>query len=72
MTKPTSLLTKRSYSEDDGEMEKDAILHMRLEVDLKQAIDDLRRAEPDLPNRSEMVRRLISRAAEALRKAKRQ
>ena len=32
-------------------------------------IDDLRRVEPDIPTRSEMVRRLIERAAD--RKSKR-
>lgn len=70
MSKTPILLTSRHAPADDGDMEKDAILHMRLEGELKQAIDDLRRAESDLPNRSEMVRRLISRAAEKLRKAK--
>lgn len=69
MAKRTNLLTKPSPPLTDGDMDKDAILHMRIEDDLKQSIDDLRRAEPDLPNRSEMVRRLISRAAAALKKA---
>ena len=51
-------------------MGKDAILHMRLEAAEKAALDDLRRAEPDLPSRSEMVRRLIQRALDAQKRVK--
>jgi len=43
-------------------MSKDTILHMRIETNLKEALDDLRKREKDLPSRSEMVRRLITRA----------
>lgn len=59
------LLTSRRPVVDDADMGKDAILHMRLEVAEKSALDDLRRAEPNLPSRSEMVRRLIQRALDA-------
>lgn len=66
------MLTSQPVRADDAEMEKDAILHMRLQEDLKRSLDDLRRQEPDLPTRSEMVRRLIQRAIEAsAKKAKR-
>lgn len=34
-------------------------------------LDALRRAEPDLPNRSEMIRRLIDKAHEALGRGRR-
>lgn len=64
MAEDNTLLTKRTTSVDDGEMEKDEILHMRLEGELKTGLDDLRRVEPDVPTRSEMVRRLIRRAME--------
>jgi hypothetical protein len=49
-------------------MEQDAILHMRVSGELKARIDLLRKAEPDLPSRSEMVRRLVDRACERPRK----
>ncbi len=48
--------------------EKDEILHMRLPGGMKRVIDTLRRAEADIPTRSEMVRRLIQRAGDALKK----
>ena len=37
---------------------------IRLEDGHLQMLDDLRRVEKDIPQRSEMVRRLIERAAE--------
>ena len=43
-------------------MTQDSILHMRVSEDVKTLLDDLRKFEPDLPSRSEMVRRLIERA----------
>jgi hypothetical protein len=51
-------------------MTQDSILHMRVSEDVKTLLDDLRKLEPDLPSRSEMVRRLIERAT-ADRKGKR-
>ncbi len=51
-------------------MTQDSILHMRVSEDVKALLDDLRKLEPDLPSRSEMVRRLIERAV-AERKGKR-
>lgn len=65
------LLTKRRPVVEDPDMGKDAILHMRLEAAEKSALDDLRRAEPDLPSRSEMVRRLIQRALDAQKRERR-
>lgn len=64
------MLTRDRSSEIDEDMDKDEILHMRLQGDLKRALDDLRRVEPDIPTRSEMVRRLIQRAIESLSKKK--
>jgi metal-responsive CopG/Arc/MetJ family transcriptional regulator len=43
-------------------MTQDTILHMRVAEEIRAKLDDLRRAEPDLPSRSEMVRRLIEEA----------
>ena len=40
-------------------------LNFRLSLELLKALDELRRAEEDLPSRGEMVRRLITRAAAA-------
>ena len=47
-------------------MEKDSILHMRVAEETKAKIDILRKNEPDLPSRSEMVRRLVDRAENAI------
>ena len=43
-------------------MEQDSILHMRVSNSDKRLLDDLRKIEPDLPSKSEMVRRLMHRA----------
>jgi hypothetical protein len=51
-------------------MPQDAILQMRIAAALVLQLDDLRRHEPDIPSRSEMVRRLIARAADRLPAAK--
>jgi hypothetical protein len=54
-------------------MTQSEILHMRISADLRDGIDELRRREPDLPSKSEMVRRLVMRALgkeDAPRKAK--
>lgn len=40
------------------------LFNFRCEPELLQIIDDLRRVEPDIPPRSEMVRRLIRRMGE--------
>ena len=34
----------------------------------REKLDDLRRVEPDLPSRTEMLHRLVDRALEALQK----
>ena len=44
-------------------MTQDDIIQIRIQSSLLAVLDDLRRAEKDLPSRSEMVRRLIARAA---------
>lgn len=62
------MLTKRTAAVPMDDMEHDKILQMRLSAELKTMIDDLRRSEPDLPSRSEMIRRLIQRAAAKLKK----
>jgi len=43
---------------------------VQLSRETKSLMDELRKAEPDLPSRSEMLRRLIERAAAALKKRK--
>jgi len=45
-------------------------LGVRIDEELLRGLDALRRDEPGLPNRAEMVRRLIARAVEAAAKAK--
>lgn len=49
-------------------MTQDTFLHMRIAEEVKLMLDDLRKGEPDLPSRSEMVRRLIERAHESEKK----
>ena len=44
-------------------MNKTNLLQVRVSDDEVSAIDELRKAEADLPARSEMVRRLIERAS---------
>ena len=43
-------------------MAKDDRITIRVDAELLRQIDKLRRKEADLPNRAEMVRRLIERA----------
>ena len=45
-------------------MEKQPYLHMRISPEHLRKLDDLRKLEPDFPTRSDMVRRLIDRAAD--------
>lgn len=45
---------------------RSGVLQLRIDDDTTARLDDLRRAEDDLPSRSEMIRRLIARAAEEL------
>ena len=42
----------------NGAMKHDDALQLRLSAETKAMLDDLRRAEADLPSRSEMIRRL--------------
>lgn len=46
-------------------MTQDAILHMRVSAEFEAQLADLRKSEPDLPSKSEMIRRLVERAVEA-------
>ncbi len=63
------MLTRRAAAAPIPDMEHDKILQMRLSAQIKADLDELRRREQDIPTRSEMIRRLISRAiAEATRK----
>ena len=61
------MLTRRANGILFPIMTQDAILHMRIAEDVRAMLDELRRQEPDLPSRSEMVRRLIVRATEKRR-----
>lgn len=51
-------------------MDQDSILHMRVSLAVKEDLDRLRKSEPDLPSRSEMVRRLIERSISKVEKGK--
>ena len=59
------MLTQAKHSIMNMGMEQNQILHMRVSEEIRVKLDDLRRAETDIPGRSEMVRRLIQRAQEA-------
>jgi hypothetical protein len=50
---------------------KQTMLTLRIEPDLVQLIDDWRREEPDLPVRSEAVRRMLKAEGERRAKGKR-
>lgn len=43
---------------------KQDFLQMRVDAEFRAMIDVVRKAEPDLPSMSEMVRRLVERRAE--------
>ena len=45
--------------------EKDRTFQMRVDEDFLKSIDDWRRKQPDLPSRSEAIRRLVAMALEA-------
>ena len=45
-------------------MTQDTSLNMRIALEIKEILDELRKLEKDLPSRSEMVRRLIARAVD--------
>ena len=49
----------------------DESITVRLPAELLAAIDELRRAEPDIPTRAGMIRLLIERAAAAQEKKRR-
>lgn len=41
-------------------------MQIRTTAEWLAILDDLRRAEPDLPSRSEMIRRLVERARDGM------
>jgi hypothetical protein len=51
----------------DAPMTQDSIMQLRIATSYREMLDDLRRQEPDIPSRSEMIRRLIERAFKALK-----
>lgn len=57
------MLTAPKIPAPPADMEHDKLLQMRLSEEHRRMLDELRKAEADLPSRSEMVRRLIERAA---------
>lgn len=65
------MLTPTGIESSTEDMAQDSILHMRISEELRRLLDELRKNESDLPSRSEMVRRLILRAEEQLKKGKR-
>lgn len=54
-------LTSTGQTETDGA----TLVQLRFYGDELKGLDDLRRAEPDLPSRTEMVKRCVMRAIEA-------
>lgn len=44
---------------------QDPVTAIRLSVDMRAALDDWRRGQPDLPSRSEAIRRLVEAALKA-------
>lgn len=44
--------------------DSDPLFNFRMSQEVSKLLDEMRRVEPDLPNRSEMVRRCIQFAAE--------
>lgn len=60
------MLTNPRNAATDGDM-KDKQLQVRTDDEIEQMLLDLRRAEDDLPNKSQMVIRLIERAHQKLR-----
>lgn len=46
-------------------MERDQ-MHLRIRAGFQENLDRLRKEEPDLPSRTEMLHRLVSKAAKAI------
>jgi preprotein translocase subunit SecA len=51
-------------------MTQDTILQMRISEEIRAMLDEIRRAEEDIPTRSEMVRRLIMEAYKKVERRK--
>ena len=51
---------------DSGPTGKNKWLQVRVDEEFERKLDDLRRAESDLPSKSEMINRLVDRACEKL------
>lgn len=60
--KKNTVDTSREYDFIAG-MTKDQQIAIRVTDKLLSTLDDIRRGEPDLPTRAEMIRRLIERGA---------
>lgn len=50
---------------------RDQVFQMRIDKATMAQLDELRRIEPDIPSRSDLVRRLIERASAKLKASKR-
>ena len=48
-----------------GQLSADAQIQVRMPQDLRRAIEDFRRNEPDIPTRPEAIRRLLKQAVMA-------
>lgn len=62
------MLTRRTRREIIQLMKRDEATQLRLTAEDKAKMDTLRKLEPDLPSRSELIRRLVDRAYEAATK----
>lgn len=51
-----------------AEMPETQLVQVKMTVHQIKDLDALRRAEPDIPTRAEMVRRLVERASKAAKK----
>ena len=60
-------MQRLTWSDMDKKPAKHPLFNFRVEPQLLQRIDDLRRKEADIPTRSEMVRRIIMRAGDKKR-----
>lgn len=67
---------QRAYKEIDepgyikSYLTNEKIVHISIAEEIRAKLDDIRRAEKDIPGRSEMVRRLIERTADDLMEAR--
>jgi hypothetical protein len=57
------VLTSWWCAGENAPMTQDSIMQLRIATSYREMLDELRRHEADIPSRSEMIRRLIERAA---------